>query len=93
LTESEKTTETFLNAEVKSLGGWSIKLSAAFISGMPDRLVLLPGGRIYFVEMKSESKKPSAIQKLVHRKLIRLGFEVWIIDTKERVLNFINIIR
>ena len=91
--ESEKANERLLNAEVKKLGGWAVKVPAAFISGLPDRLVLLPGGHLYFVEMKSEGKKPSPIQKVVHKKLKRLGFEVWIIDTKEKVLNFIDIIR
>jgi hypothetical protein len=91
--ESEKATEKLLNEEVKKLGGWAIKLSAAFISGLPDRLVLLPGGHLYFVEMKSERKKPSAIQKIIHKKLTGLGFPVSIIDTKEKVLTFINTIR
>jgi hypothetical protein len=91
--ESEKATEKLLNEEVKKLGGWSIKLSAAFISGLPDRLVLLPGGHLYFVEMKSERKKPSAIQKIIHKKLAGLGFPVLVIDTKEKVINFINTLR
>ena len=91
--ESEKANEKLLNVEVKKLGGWSIKISSALISGLPDRLILLPGGHLYFVEMKSEGKKPSAIQKIIHRKLIRLGFEVWVIDTKEKVLNFIDIVK
>mgnify|MGYP003647341831 CR=1 FL=1 len=91
--ESEKANEKLLNEEVKKLGGWAIKLSAAFISGLPDRLILLPGGILYFVEMKSERKKPSAIQKIIHRKLAGLGFTVEVIDTKEKVLNFIDLIK
>jgi hypothetical protein len=90
--ESEKNSEKFLIESVKNLGGWAIKLSAAFISGLPDRLVLLPGGRLYFVEMKSESKKPSAIQKIIHKKLTGLGFPVTVLDTKEKIKNFINTI-
>ena len=93
MAESEKTVERFLNAEVKKLGGWSIKILSTLISGLPDRLILLPMGRIYFVELKSEGKKPSPIQSLVHNKLRSLGFTVLVIDTKEKVNNFINTIR
>lgn len=90
--ESEKTTERKLNKEVKALGGWSIKILSTFITGLPDRLVLLKG-RAYFVEVKSEGKKPSPIQRAVHKKLESLGFPVAIIDTTEKLNKFINLIR
>jgi hypothetical protein len=90
MVESEKTVEKFLNAEVKKLGGWSIKILSTLISGLPDRLVLIPMGKIYFVELKTSRKKPSPIQAFVHNKLRALGFTVLVIDTKEKVNNFIN---
>ena len=90
--ESEKATERTLNAEVKKLGGWSIKLLSTFITGLPDRLVLIYG-RAYFVEVKSEGKNPSPIQRAVHKKLEALGFPVSVIDTTEKLNNFINEIR
>ena len=90
--ESEKVLERNLNKEVKALGGWSIKILSNFITGLPDRLVLL-NGRAYFVEVKSEGKKPSPIQRVIHRKLEALGFPVRVIDTTEKLNNFINGIR
>ena len=90
--ESEKALERNLNKEVKALGGWSIKILSNFITGLPDRLVLLKG-RAYFVEVKSEGKKPSPIQRVVHKKLEALGFPVTIIDTTEKVNNFIKDVR
>ena len=87
--ESEKVLERNLNKEVKALGGWSIKILSNFITGLPDRLVLL-NGRAYFVEVKSEGKKPSHIQRVVHKKLEALGFTVSIIDTTEKLNNFIK---
>ena len=87
--ESEKVLERNLNKEVKALGGWSIKILSNFITGLPDRLVLL-NGRAYFVEVKSEGKKPSPIQRVVHKKLEALGFTVSIIDTTEKLNNFIK---
>jgi len=90
--ESEKVLERNLNKEVKNLGGWSIKILSNFITGLPDRLVLL-NGKAYFVEVKSEGKKPSPIQRAVHKKLEALGFPVRVIDTTEKLNNFINEIR
>ena len=88
--ESEKVIEKKLVAEVKELGGWCIKILSTLISGLPDRLILLPGGRIYFVELKSSGKKATPIQAYVHNKIRALGFTVLVIDTKEKVNNFIN---
>ena len=90
--ESEKVLERNLNKEVEALGGWSIKILSNFISGLPDRLVLL-NGRAYFVEVKSKGKKPSPIQRIVHKKLEALGFPVRVIDTTEKLNNFINEIK
>ena len=87
--ESEKVLERNLNKEVKALGGWSIKILSNFITGLPDRLVLLKG-RAYFVEVKSEGKKPSARQRVVHKKMEALGFPVSVIVTTEKLNNFIK---
>lgn len=88
--ESEKATERKLCEEVNKLGGWAIKLLATQVTGLPDRLILLPGGRVYFVELKSYGKKPTKIQEIVHNKIRALGFDVLIIDSKEGVNNFIE---
>ena len=90
--ESEKVLERNLNKEVKALGGWSLKILSNFITGLPDRLVLL-NGRAYFIEVKSQGKKPRPIQRVIHRKLEALGFPVSVIDTTEKLNNFINEIR
>ena len=90
--ESEKVLERNLNKEVKALGGWSIKILSNFITGLPDRVVLI-NGRAYFVEVKSEGKKPSPIQRIVHKKLEALGFPVSVIDSTEKLNNFIKEIR
>ena len=87
--DSEKALERNLNKEVKALGGWSLKILSNFITGLPDRLVLIKG-RAYFVEVKSEGKKPSPIQRVVHKKLEAIGFPVSVIDTTEKLNSFIN---
>jgi hypothetical protein len=88
--DSEKVIEKRLNAEVKSLGGWSLKLLCQFVTGLPDRLVLLPGGVIFFAEIKSTGKKPTAKQRLVHERIRRLGFTVHVIDSLEQLYKVLD---
>lgn len=88
--DSEKVIEKRLNAEVKSLGGWSLKLLSTYVTGLPDRMVLLPGGVIFFAEIKSTGKKPTPVQRLVHDKIRRLGFTVYVIDSLEQLNKILN---
>jgi len=88
--ESEKTLEKRLGAEAKKIGGWSLKLPAIHVSGIPDRLLLLPGGRVVFVELKTTKEKPRKIQLVIHRKLRKLGFRVEIIDTTAQIIALIE---
>lgn len=89
----EKQIEKFLTGKVKNMGGLSIKLNSASFSGLPDRMILMPVGRIYFVELKAPGKKPRPLQIVVHKMLNDLGFKVYVIDTKEKVGEFINAIQ
>ena len=87
LIESEKLLERKLNAMIHSKKGWSIKLLSLHITGLPDRICLLPGGRIFFAEIKTTNKNPTKIQLLVHRKIEALGFKVLIIKRSEDIIN------
>lgn len=88
--ESEKTLERKLNSEIKKLGGWSVKLLPHLTTGLPDRLCLLPKGVLFFAEIKTTNKRPTAVQELIHKKLKRLGFEVRVIDTSQKITEVIN---
>ena len=88
--ESEKVLERYLCTEVKKLGGWAVKLLSGLVTGLPDRLILLPGGVVAFVEVKTTGKKASVRQLWVHEKLKDLGFRVEVLDSKEGINNFIN---
>lgn len=81
----EVTIEKYLKSEVERRGGMCVKFPPLFFAGFPDRIVLLPGELIVFVELKAPGEKPSALQSRVHAKLQRLGFLVWVADSKERV--------
>lgn len=85
MSKSEKVIERALCGAVKAKGGMCIKLVPLHLAGLPDRLILLPGAVVKFVETKSTGDRPRKIQKYMHRKLRKLGFEVLIIDNKEQI--------
>lgn len=86
---SEKTLERTLVEEVRRRGGICLKLQGNMYAGMPDRLVMLPE-RIAFVELKSEGIKPRRLQLIRHDKLRALGLKVFVIDTHEKLTQFLN---
>lgn len=88
--ESEKVLEKKLAERVKAVGGWAIKLVPQFITGLPDRLCLFPGGKVAFAEIKTTGEKPRKIQNMVMKKLIRLGFDVRVIDRSEEIEKLIK---
>ena len=81
----EKIIEKELVAKVKAMGGIAPKFTSPGFDGMPDRLVLLPRGKMAFVELKAPGKKPRALQMARHRLLRRLGFKVYVIDGIEQI--------
>lgn len=89
--ESEKTLERLLTRKVKeNLGGLSLKMVSTHMIGLPDRLCLVPPGRIFFAEIKTTKQKPRKIQLIVHEKLRRLGFRVEVIDTSDQINKLIK---
>ena len=81
----EKSIEQELVRATKGRGGICPKLVSPGFDGMPDRLVLLPYGKIGFVEVKAPGKKPRPIQASRHRLLGRLGFKVYVLDGAEDI--------
>lgn len=86
----ERKLEEKLRRKVKELGGLCIKWVAPGTTGVPDRIVFMPEGRIYFVEMKAPGKKMEPRQKFVGKILARFGFEVLEINSEEKLTNFLN---
>jgi len=81
----EKTIEQKLAAAVKSMGGIAPKFTSPGFDGMPDRLVLLPGGKLAFVEVKRHGEKPRPLQESRHGLLRRLGFKVYVLDDAAQI--------
>ncbi len=81
----EKDIEKKLRLMTKARGGLCLKFVSPGWNGAPDRIVLLPGGRMGFVEVKDVGKKPRKTQKLRHRQLRTLGFQVFVLDNPDDI--------
>ena len=79
----ESTIESVLVREAKRLGGMALKLVCPGTAGIPDRLVLGPGGHIAFVELKAPGRVPSLLQEYRAARLRQLGFRVETVDSVE----------
>ena len=81
----ENEIERRLAVSVKRMGGMAVKFVSPGLAGVPDRIVLLPGRKIAFVELKAPGKKPRPLQIKRMRQLECLGFPVFVIDGVEQI--------
>ena len=81
----EKSIEKKLVNAVKNMGGIAPKFVSPGYDGMPDRIVLVPGGHMAFVEVKAPGEKPRALQLARHEMLRRLGFKVYVLDDEQQI--------
>jgi hypothetical protein len=81
----EKYIEQKLVKAVKSMGGLALKFISPGFDGMPDRLILLPGRKIAFVEVKAPGKTLRPLQEKRKRQLEALGFLVFCLDHIEQI--------
>ena len=81
----EKKIEERLKTRAKEAGGLAIKWVSPSMSGVPDRIVFLPGGTIIFVELKRPGEKPTPLQDRIIGMLRGLGADVRVADSMEKV--------
>lgn len=86
----EKEIEQALVKAVKARGGMCPKLTSPGTDGMPDRIVLLPQGRMSFVEVKAPGKKPRFLQVHRHEELRNLGFPVFVLDSLDQIKEILD---
>ena len=84
----EKSVEQYLRRAIIARGGMAIKLDSE--AGLPDRLVVLPGGRNIYVELKRPDGRVSEIQKVMHQRLRNLGQKVYVLWNFEQVDRFVD---
>ena len=82
-TVSESQIERAFCRKVRERGGVPAKFVSPGLAGVPDRLLLLPGGRTLFIEFKAPGGHLRALQRKRHDELRSLGFDVRVIDSHE----------
>lgn len=86
----EKDIERKLCDGVRALGGYAYKFTSPGNVGVPDRMVIMPGGRVQYVELKGEAGKLSKMQDFQIRRLKRLGCKVVVVRGMEGVKAFLE---
>lgn len=81
----ESKVECYLYVRVKELGGECYKFTSPQRRNVPDRIVILPGGRLTFVEVKAPGEKPTDGQQREHKRLWELGVAVVVLDSYEAI--------
>lgn len=87
----EKQIERKLTEEVKKLNGMCLKQTS--LAGIPDRLILLPGGKMAFVELKAPGEKPRKLQQVRIKQLRKMGFMCFVVDGLEMISNVLDSIK
>lgn len=86
----EKSIEKKMKLFAERNQGELLKLFVPGENGIPDRLLLMPGGRVAFIELKKQGEKPKKLQQYFHKQLRRKGFDVHVVDnvhTAEKVVD------
>ncbi len=86
----EKQIEQKLVKAVRGMDGLALKFVSPGFDGVPDRLILLPYGRMAFAEIKSMGCKLRPMQVRRKRQLEALGFSVYVIDGEEQIGGMLN---
>lgn len=81
----EREIEEKLKARLESLGCLVFKFMSPGKAGVPDRLVLLPGGRCFFVELKRPGQKLRPLQRFWKEKLEAMGASYYVVDSYEAI--------
>ena len=84
----ESDIEQILMTEIRKAGGRTYKWVSPGNSGVPDRIVFMPGGKVYFVELKTETGKLSAQQKVQVRRMQVLGQDVRVVKGIRGLVDF-----
>ncbi|MCS4486358.1 VRR-NUC domain-containing protein [Staphylococcus americanisciuri] len=82
--------ENYLAKEVKKQNGLCLKWVSPGTRGVPDRIVIMPKGQIYFVELKQVEGKISPLQKYFHKQLEIRDHNVYVLWSKKQVDEFME---
>lgn len=86
----EKNIELWITKKITGMGGLSLKFVSPGNSGVPDRIYILPEGRIYFVELKKEHGRLRGLQKWQRKRFLKMGCQVYVVEGLESAKRFIK---
>ena len=86
----DKEIESALVKRVKENKGLCLKFTSPSMTGIPDRIILLPEGKVGFVETKRPGGEPRPIQRKRISQFKSLGFKVYVIDSKDNIDKIIS---
>ncbi|MCD2347208.1 VRR-NUC domain-containing protein [Clostridium guangxiense] len=86
----ESEIESRLKLEVEKRGGLALKFVSPGMAGVPDRVVLMPNGKVVFVELKAPKKKMRPLQLKRKKQFETLGFKVYLIDSMQGIKDFME---
>ena len=89
----ERDIERYLVDRVHELGGEAYKFTSLSHRGVFDRIVVMPRGVVWFVELKSPTGKMSRLQELFQKRLTELGQRNVVLSSRDAVNNFIEILK
>jgi len=81
----ERDIERYLVRRVAERGGRAYKWVSPGHVGVADRIVMLPGGRVWVVELKTVKGRLSPLQKVFAADMARMGINYIVIRSKEEV--------
>lgn len=86
----EKNIEEWLTKQVEGMGGMALKFVSPGSPGVPDRICIFPGGKIYFVELKKESGRMSDIQKWQRARFEGMGCRFYVVHGMKEAKEFVR---
>ncbi|WMZ82782.1 VRR-NUC domain-containing protein [Staphylococcus pseudintermedius] len=86
----ETNLEQYLVKEIKKENGLCLKWVSPGTKGVPDRIIIMPDGKTYFVEMKQNKGRIDPLQKYMHKQFNLRGHKVYVLWTKEQVNEFVK---
>ena len=75
----ERDIEKILVKEIKAAGGLAYKFVSPGNDGVPDRIVILPGGEVIFVELKTDTGRLTKLQTVQVERIRKTGATVWVV--------------
>lgn len=86
----ERDIEKWLREKIQQLGGVAMKFTSPGNDGVPDRIAILPGGQVWFIELKKDGEVPKKIQEWQMEQLRKMGCNVALITGKQEAMDWIR---